>query len=92
MHVRPQSGAFLLLLGTLVALPSLGIDMNLPALTSMGISLGVGANQAGLTISLFMLGFAVGPLVAGLFQTGRDVDQWRWRQSWSSLQPMRAAA
>ena len=74
MHVRTQSGAFLLLLGALAALPSLGIDMNLPALASIGASLGVGANQAGLTMSLFMLGFAIGPLIAG------PVSDWAGRR------------
>ena len=36
VRLPPTSIAFTLLLGSLVALPSFGIDMSLPALTSMG--------------------------------------------------------
>jgi DHA1 family bicyclomycin/chloramphenicol resistance-like MFS transporter len=57
--------AFTLLLGFLVALPSFGIDMSLPALTSIGAALGVAPERAGLMMSLFMLGFAVAPLFYG---------------------------
>jgi MFS transporter, DHA1 family, multidrug resistance protein len=61
----PASMAFTLLLAFLVALPSFGIDMSLPALTVMGASLGVAPERAGLMMSLFMLGFAVAPLFYG---------------------------
>src|SRR5258707_4364956 len=57
--------AFTVLLGFLVALPSFGIDMSLPALTATGAALGVAPEQAGLMMSLFMLGFAVAPLFYG---------------------------
>jgi DHA1 family bicyclomycin/chloramphenicol resistance-like MFS transporter len=57
--------AFTLLLSFLVALPSFGIDMSLPALTAMGAALHVAPAQAGLMMSLFMLGFAVAPLFYG---------------------------
>jgi hypothetical protein len=50
--------AFTLLLSFLVALPSFGIDMSLPALTATGAALRVAPAQAGLMMSLFMLGFA----------------------------------
>jgi hypothetical protein len=53
--------AFTLLLSFLVALPSFGIDMSLPALTAMGAALHVAPAQAGLMMSLFMLGFAGAP-------------------------------
>jgi DHA1 family bicyclomycin/chloramphenicol resistance-like MFS transporter len=56
---------FTVLLGFFVALPSFGIDMSLPALTAMGAALGVAPAQAGLMMSLFMLGFAVAPLFYG---------------------------
>jgi hypothetical protein len=36
VHFPPASMAFTLLLGFVVALPSFGIDMSLPALTAMG--------------------------------------------------------
>lgn len=65
MSILPTSTAFTLLLGFLVALPSFGIDMSLPALTATGAALHVAPAQAGLMMSLFMLGFAVAPLVYG---------------------------
>jgi len=61
MRVPPASMAFTLLLSFLVALPSFGIDMSLPALTAMGAALHVAPARAGLMMSLFMLGFAVAP-------------------------------
>jgi MFS transporter, DHA1 family, multidrug resistance protein len=53
MRVPPASMAFTLLLSFLVALPSFGIDMGLPALTATGAALGVAPAQAGLMMSLF---------------------------------------
>jgi hypothetical protein len=61
MRVPPASMAFSLLLSYLVALPSFGIDVSLPALTAMGAALHVGPAQAGLMMSLVMRGFAVAP-------------------------------
>jgi DHA1 family bicyclomycin/chloramphenicol resistance-like MFS transporter len=57
--------AFTLLLSFLVALPSFGIDMSLPALTATGAALRVRPAEAGLMMSLFMVGFAAAPLVYG---------------------------
>src|SRR5258706_14800542 len=57
--------AFTVLLSFLVALPSFGIDMGLPALTATGAALHVAPAQAGWTMSFFMLGFAVAPLFYG---------------------------
>ncbi len=65
MGVPPASMALTVLLGFLVALPSFGIDMSLPALIATGAALGVAPAQAGLMMSLFMLGFAVAPLFYG---------------------------
>src|SRR5260221_2407018 len=65
VRLPPGSAAFTLLLSFLVALPSFGIDMSLPALTETGAALGVAPAQAGLMMSLFMLGFAVAPLFYG---------------------------
>ena len=65
MRIPPASLAFTLLLGFLVALPSFGIDMSLPALTATGAALGVAPERAGLMMSLFMLGFAIAPLFYG---------------------------
>jgi DHA1 family bicyclomycin/chloramphenicol resistance-like MFS transporter len=63
--IPPASTAFTLLLSLLVALPSFAIDMSLPALTTTGAALGVAPAQAGMMMSLFMLGFAVAPLFYG---------------------------
>jgi DHA1 family bicyclomycin/chloramphenicol resistance-like MFS transporter len=65
VRIPPASLAFTVLLSFLVALPSFGIDMSLPALTAMSAALGVAPAQAGLTMSLFMFGFAVAPLFYG---------------------------
>jgi MFS transporter, DHA1 family, multidrug resistance protein len=65
VRIPPTSMAFTLLLGFLVALPSFGIDMSLPALTATGATLHVAPAQVGLTMSLFMLGFAIAPLLYG---------------------------
>src|SRR5882762_484847 len=65
MRIPPASMAFTLLLSFLVALPSFGIDMSLPALTDVGAALRVAPAQAGLIMSLFMFGFAVAPIFYG---------------------------
>ena len=63
--MSPHSAAFALMLGALAALPSFGIDMSLPALDAIGDSLGVSADRAGLTISLFMVGYGIAPPFCG---------------------------
>jgi MFS transporter, DHA1 family, multidrug resistance protein len=65
VRISPTSTGFTLLLGFLVALPSFGIDTSLPALIATGTALRVTPAEAGLMMSLFMLGFAVAPLVYG---------------------------
>ncbi len=65
MPISPASTAFTLLLSLLVALPSFGIDMSLPALAATGAALGAAPAEVGLTMSAFMLGFAVAPLIYG---------------------------
>ncbi|PZW45904.1 DHA1 family bicyclomycin/chloramphenicol resistance-like MFS transporter [Humitalea rosea] len=54
-----------LLLGALAALPPLAIDMGLPAHGAIAVALGVAEPRIGLTLSLFMVGFACAQLVAG---------------------------
>ncbi len=63
--LRPQSPAFTLLLGALVTLASFATDMGLPVLAATAASLGVAPATAALTLSIFMAGFALGPLVFG---------------------------
>lgn len=64
-RLRPHSLAFTLLLGALVTLASFATDMNLPVLGATGRALGVAPATAAFTLSAFMAGFALGPLVGG---------------------------
>jgi DHA1 family bicyclomycin/chloramphenicol resistance-like MFS transporter len=64
-RLRPHSLPFTLLLGALATLASFATDMGLPVLAETGASLGVAAGRAALTMSVFMAGFALGPLVFG---------------------------
>src|SRR5476651_922758 len=63
--LRPQSLTFTFLLGALVTLASFATDMALPVLAPMAASLGVAPATAALTMSVFMAGFALAPLVLG---------------------------
>jgi DHA1 family bicyclomycin/chloramphenicol resistance-like MFS transporter len=63
--LRPGSVAFTLLLSVLVTLASFATDMGLPVLAATAASLGVAPGRAALTLSVFMAGFALGPLVVG---------------------------
>ena len=65
MPIPRGSLAFTLMLGALAALPPLGIDMSLPALPSIASGLGTSAAAAGATLSIFLLGFALAPLLFG---------------------------
>lgn len=67
MRIRPNSLGFTLLLGALAALPPLAIDMGLPALAALGTSFNAFPATTGLTLSLFMAGFAITQLVFGPF-------------------------
>jgi len=63
--LRPHSVFFTLLLGALVTLASFATDMGLPVLAATAQSLGVSPAKAALSLSVFIAGFAVGPLVFG---------------------------
>ncbi|VCU71112.1 Bicyclomycin resistance protein [Pigmentiphaga humi] len=65
MRIRPDSAAFVFLLASLSALPALSTDMALPALAAIGSDLNVSPSAAALTLSLFLIGFAVAPLAYG---------------------------
>jgi DHA1 family bicyclomycin/chloramphenicol resistance-like MFS transporter len=65
MSINRNSIAFILLLGTLSALPPLGTDMILPALPSIASGLHTSAAAAGAALSLFLIGFAAAPLLFG---------------------------
>lgn len=64
-RLQPQSRSFTLLLGALTTLASFATDMGLPVLAEMGHSLGVTPARAALSLSVFMAGFALGPLLLG---------------------------
>ncbi len=65
MPIRPNSFAFTVLLAGMAALPSLSIDMSLPAMPLLVGQFGASPGQAGLTLSLFMAGFAVAQRLFG---------------------------
>ena len=66
MHrLRPHSRGFTLLLGALTTLASFATDMGLPVLAEMADSLGIPVGRAALSLSVFMAGFALGPLAFG---------------------------
>jgi DHA1 family bicyclomycin/chloramphenicol resistance-like MFS transporter len=67
MRLKPNSLGFTVLLGVLAALPPLSIDMGLPAFPAIGISLNASPAALGLTLSLFMLGYATSQLAFGPF-------------------------
>jgi len=63
--LRPNSLGFTLLIAALAAMPPLSIDMSLPAAERIGAALAAPPALTGLTLSLFMLGFALAQLVFG---------------------------
>ena len=63
--LRHQSVALTAFLAGLSALGSISIDMGLPGLPALEAALPGAAGQGALTLSVFMAGFAVSPLVAG---------------------------
>src|SRR5258707_1608391 len=65
VRIPPASVAFTLLMSFLSALPSFAIDISLPAIKETAAPLRVAPAQAGLKMSLFMVGFAVAPLFYG---------------------------
>ena len=63
--LRTETSSFTLLLGAIVTMGSFATDMGLPVLAATAASLGVTPGRAALTLSVFLAGFAVGPLVFG---------------------------
>ncbi len=62
---RSGSALQVFLLGLLCALPPLSIDMPLPAMADIARDFGGDVGKAGLTLSVFMIGFGLMPLVYG---------------------------
>jgi DHA1 family bicyclomycin/chloramphenicol resistance-like MFS transporter len=65
LRIAPTSPAFTALLGVLAALPPLSIDLSAPTLPILPRALHTTHTLAGLSLSLFMLGFALGQFAAG---------------------------
>ncbi len=65
MRVAWSSSWFTLLLGIFAGLPALSIDLSAPTLIELPAALNTSVTVAGLTLSLFMVGFALGLLAGG---------------------------
>ena len=63
--MNPTSLAFTLFLGALSALPPLSIDMGLPGIPAIELEFHTQSGQGALTLSLFLAGFALSPLLCG---------------------------
>src|SRR5215472_18867133 len=63
--IGPETLAFTILLGVLAALPAISIDITMPTLPLIPSALGTSSAVASLTLSLFMVGFALGQLSGG---------------------------
>ncbi len=65
MAISPRTTRFTLLLGALAALPPLATDMALPASPAIATALHSTDGMTAFTLSVFLLGFAFGPLILG---------------------------
>ncbi|MEG4918093.1 multidrug effflux MFS transporter [Microcoleus sp. B7-D4] len=65
MQFKPKSVGFTIILGVLAAMLPLSIDMGLPAFPAIGTSLNASPATVGLTLSLFMVGYAISQLAFG---------------------------
>jgi DHA1 family bicyclomycin/chloramphenicol resistance-like MFS transporter len=70
LRIAPKSFAFTALLGLFAALPALSIDISAPTLPLLPQALGTSRTVAGLTLSLFMIGFALGQFGGGSLSDG----------------------
>lgn len=59
------SPLFIVMLGLLSALPPLATDIGLPAIPNLQANFGVSIGQATQTLTLFLLGFSIGPVLFG---------------------------
>lgn len=59
------SAYYVVMLGLMSALPPFGIDVGLPAIPSLMSDLHVTMTQATQTLTLFLVGFALGPVLFG---------------------------
>jgi DHA1 family bicyclomycin/chloramphenicol resistance-like MFS transporter len=71
LRIAPQSFAFTVMLGLFAALPALSVDVSAPTLALLPSVLHTSRTVAGLTLSLFMVGFALGQLLGGTLSDDR---------------------
>jgi len=65
MRIDPNNRWFTVLLGVCAGLPALSIDLSAPTLAILPAELGTTVSVAGLSLSLFMIGFALGQFGGG---------------------------
>ena len=65
MRIAPDTFRFTALIGFLAAMPALSIDISAPTLVALQADFGTTATVAGFTLSLFMVGFALGQAGSG---------------------------
>jgi DHA1 family bicyclomycin/chloramphenicol resistance-like MFS transporter len=65
LRINRESFLFTAILGALSALPPLGIDMGLPGIPAIEAAFADAAGRGPLTISVFLVGFAISPLICG---------------------------
>lgn len=65
MRISPNSVAFTALCGALMAFPSMSIDVGLPAFDLMADALKTEPSTVALTLTTFLLGFSIAPLLYG---------------------------
>jgi MFS transporter, DHA1 family, multidrug resistance protein len=70
LRIAPRSFAFTVLLGLFAALPALSVDVSAPTLALLPEALGTSRTLAGLSLSLFMVGFALGQFGGGNLSDG----------------------
>ncbi|MGC2411728.1 MAG: Bcr/CflA family multidrug efflux MFS transporter [Stellaceae bacterium] len=63
--MQPHSRSLVILLGALTGMTALSIDMSLPALPTLAAVFAVNADQAALTLSMFLAGYSVSQLFYG---------------------------
>lgn len=96
MTTRQHSSfAIVFILGLLAMLMPLSIDMYLPALPVISAQFGVPAGSTQMTLSTYILGFALGQLIYGPMADSFGVSRWcsavrwclpppRWRVRWQT--------
>lgn len=64
-YIKSTSPLYIVMLGLLSALPPLATDIGLPAIPALQASFHTGIGEATRTLTVFLLGFSVGPILFG---------------------------